>query len=415
MKIKLNLAKKTKFVLPVLGWLVCSLAIGGCGNDATPTSSSVANTPSTTDLAGPVSTSALPPTAPVQNLVLPGGPVGINLYLYRQSDKVINQTLEWLKDLNINWVRLPLYWNHFEPNKGQRKWEEVDQAIKVLHEAGIRVMLNPIHTPAWAAITPQRPGLPRNAADFADFLKEAVNRYKGRVAAYEIWNEPNLEREAGKPIRAGAYVELLKAGYKAVKEADPAALVVTAGLTPTGYNDPNVAIDDVAFLRQFYTYNGGEAKKYYDVLGAHPGSSHNPPDTLWPAQPGPGPGWRDHPSFYFRRIEQIRQVMVENGESAKPVWLTEFGWASTPRPAEGFGFAAQVSEEQQAQYLARALSRSRSEYRWVGQMFIFQLNMALPEFTADPADERIAWGLIRRDGSRRPAYFAVQNFIRQNP
>ena len=338
--------------------------------------------------------------------------VGLNIYLYGLSDKLVAQTIGWLKDLKVGWVRLPLYWNEIETIKGQRNWQQVDPAINILHQAGIRILLNAIHCPAWAALNPQRPGMPRLDTDFADFMSDAASRYKGKVEAYEIWNEPNLEREAGKPVQAGPFVELLKAGYIAVKKADPAALVVTGGLTPTGVNNPDFAVDDVLFLKQFYAYHNGEVKNYYDVLGAHPGNSQNPPDTLWPDQPGPGPGWRDHPSFYFRRVEQLRQVMLDNGEDAKQIWFTEFGWASNPHPASGFGFAAQVSEEQQGQYLARALAKGSTEYhKWVGQMFIFQLNMALPEFTPDPNDERIAWGLIRRDGSKRPAYFAIQKFI----
>ena len=358
----------------------------------------------------PASVASIPTPLPT----LPASGVGLNLYLYGQSDRVVGQTLGWLRDLRAGWVRLPLYWNEIEPTRGQRDWRAVDQAVTTLNRAGIKVMLNVIHCPAWAALRPERPGLPRDMNDFADFMREVAGRYRGQVVAYEVWNEPNLEREAG-PVQAGAYVELLKAGYGAIKGADPAALVVTGGLTPTGVNNPQLAVDDVQYLKQFYAYNGGEARRYYDVLGAHPGSSQNPPDTLWPDRPGPGPGWLNHPSFYFRRIEQIRQVMVENGESAKKVWLTEFGWASTPHPAAGFGFAALVSEDQQATYLSDALTRARQDYDWVGQMFIFQLNMALPELTPDPTDERVAWGLIRRDGSKRPSFLAVQNFISRQP
>ncbi len=359
----------------------------------------------------PLPPATLPASQLPAGLVGKPSKVGLNLYLYVQNEKVIEQTLTWLKDLQVRQVRLPLYWYWIERTKGQRDWSEVDRAVDLLHQAGIEIMLNAIHCPEWAAVDPKRPGIPRDAADFADFIKAAAVRYKGKVVAYEVWNEPNLEREAGKPINAGRYVELLKAGYAAIKSVDPAALVVTAGLTPTGVNNPQFAVDDVLYLRQFYAYNNGEAKKYFDVLGAHPGSAHNPPDTLWPVQPGPGPGWLDHPSFYFRRIEQIRQVMVENGDENKEVWLTEFGWASTPAPAPGFGYAAQVSEEQQGRYLGRALEKGQQEYKWLGRMFIFQLNMALPELTRDVGDERIAWGLVRRDGSKRPAYFAVQEFL----
>jgi hypothetical protein len=399
-----------------LWWLWLCLWLIAC-NDQTldiplPTATTAFNRGAATRLSGsplPVGTANSRP--PNTGVALE---VGLNLYLYPSNDKVVAQSLAWMADLKVSWVRLPLYWNEIEPVKGQHAWENTDKAVTTLRQAGINILFNVVHCPSWAAITPDRPGLPRNMADFADLMKAAATRYKGQIAAYEIWNEPNLEREAGKPIKAGAYVELLKAGYQALKSVDRAIIVVTAGLTPTGVNNPQSAVDDLTYLKEFYAYNQGEAKKYYDVLGLHPGSSQNPPDTLWRDRPGPGPGWRDHPSFYFRRIEQLRQVMVENGERQKPTWLTEFGWASTPHPAPGFGFAALVSEDQQAQYISQAMLKSWLEYNWVQKMFVFQLNMALPEFTPDPADERIAWGLIRRDGTPRPAYFAVQNFIKDH-
>jgi polysaccharide biosynthesis protein PslG len=190
-------------------------------------------------------------------------------------------------------------------------------------------------------------------------------------------------------------------------------VIITAALTPTGVDNPEIAVDDVTFLRRLYAYNGGELKGYFDVLGAHPGSNANPPDTMYPENPGPGPGWNNHPSFYFRRIEQLRQVMLENGDAQKQMWLTEFGWASTNKPAAGFEYAAQTTEQEQADYIGRAFRMGRDQYPWMGPMALFQLNLALPHISTDPNDERIAWGLIRRDGTKRPAFTAVQQYAKE--
>jgi hypothetical protein len=241
-------------------------------------------------------------------------------------------------------------------------------------------------------------------------MTQVAQRYKGKVAGYQIWNEPNLARESGAYVVASRYAAMLKAGYTAVKAVDPNAIIITSALTPTGVNDPSKAVDDVTFLKRLYSYNGGEIKGYFDVLGAHPGSNANPPDTLWPDKPGPGPGWNNHPSFYFRRIEQLRQVMVDNGDAQKQMWLTEFGWASSTNPAPGFEYAAQTTEQEQADYIARAFRMGRDQYPWMGPMLLFGLNFSLPNVSADPTDERIAWSLLRRDGSKRPAYYAVKDY-----
>ena len=98
------------------------------------------------------------------------------------------------------------------------------------------------------------------------------------------------------------------------------------------------------------------------MLGAHPNATANPPEDLWPDKPGPGPGWTDHASFYFRRVEQLRQIMIENGDARKQIWPTESGWSSMDPPAVGFEYAAQNSEQQQADYIGRAFRMARDQY-----------------------------------------------------
>ena len=50
-----------------------------------------------------------------------------------------------------------------------------------------------------------------------------VNRYKGSVAAIQVWNEPNLRGEwvTGNPVNAAEYTDLLKVAYTSAKKATP--------------------------------------------------------------------------------------------------------------------------------------------------------------------------------------------------
>ncbi len=66
----------------------------------------------------------------------------------------------------------------------------------------------PAH-PSWK--TPRPPIL----QDFGDFCYALADRYKGKIAAYQVWNEPNLAREWGnQPPNPAQYVELLKVCYQ---------------------------------------------------------------------------------------------------------------------------------------------------------------------------------------------------------
>jgi hypothetical protein len=72
-----------------------------------------------------------------------------------------------------------------------------------------------------------------------------------------------------------------------------------------------------------------------------------------------------HPSFYFRRVEQLRQVMVDNGDAAKRVWLMEWGWtADTVHPAYAW-FA--VNEQQKADNVVEVQYAPELE-PWMGVM-----------------------------------------------
>jgi hypothetical protein len=231
-----------------------------------------------------------------------------------------------------------------------------------------------------------------------------ADRYRGRVQAWEIWNEQNLASNSGGNVDIPRYVKLLKAGYQGVKAGDPNAIVLFGALTPTGVDIPDLAIDDVLYLQRIYAYNNGEVRNYFDALGAHPGSNNNPPDTLWPDNPGPGPGWQDDESFYFRRIEQVRQVMVDNGDAAKQIWLTEFGW-TTANQAPGYEYGAQNSEQDQANNLVRAYEIGKQNWPWIGPMFVWNLNYSI---ITPPFDEKYPWAVLYDDWSPRPSYNALK-------
>jgi hypothetical protein len=214
---------------------------------------------------------------------------GLNVWIYEHNPQPV---ISWVGELGSRWALHQLSWYQIEPQKGIYRWDKIDGAVNAMSRAGINIILHPVHSPTWASNA--APGYPNNPDDFGRFMRVVAERYKGKVAGYQIWNEPNLLREGGQYVSASRYAGLLKAGYSAVKAVDPSVVVIAASLTPTGINNPFEAVDDVVFLQRLYGYNSGELKGYFDVLGAHPGSNANPPDTMHPEKPGPGPGWNNH-------------------------------------------------------------------------------------------------------------------------
>jgi hypothetical protein len=232
-----------------------------------------------------------------------------------------------------------------------------------------------------------------------------VSRYKtgspyGQVHAIEVWNEPNIEREWGNSVinqrQAADYVRLLGGAYQAAKAADPNVTVVTAGLSPTGVTN-GMSADDVTYLQWLFDA-GLKGGVNYDALGAHGNTQAPCASCALSSLPGFG-----HASFYFRRIEQIRDVQVRNGDANRQVWLLEFGWTSD-RIHPAYAWFA-VTEDQKAQNIVDAFEYARTNWSpWIGVMTLW----TLPDPNWPKEREEYWWAITNSDGSPRQAYTAVK-------
>ena len=271
---------------------------------------------------------------------------GVHMFIANQPTTT-ERDLHMAVDGGFHWQKSLFQWREIEgAAKGEFDWTDADRVVRASN-AGRAQDHRPPRLRADVGAQRSRPQ--RAARQLPGLLglrlgvRHALSQWLaiGRVHAIEVWNEPNLDREWGNQTinadSAADYVRLLGGAYRAAHAADPDIVVISAGLSPTGVTDGHSA-DDVQYLK--WMYAAGLAGKY-DVLGAH--ANTQAPDVA--AALG---SLKDFPdaSFYFRRVEQLRQVMVDNGDAAEQVWLTEWGWtADTVHPAYAW-FA--VSEDKKA-------------------------------------------------------------------
>lgn len=296
-----------------------------------------------------------------------------------------------IRSMGFNWVKVQIPWKNFEGSPGQRSF--ADDIVNELAGGGLNVLASIVKAPDWArpANTDRSvEGPPADPQTFADYLGAFAAHHKGKVKAIEVWNEQNLWYEWGnEPLDVGRYVDLLCRSYRAIKAADPSIAVIAGAMTPTGVNDGKIAIDDVTYLQRMYAAG---AKNCFDGVGAHPSGYNNPPDAKMGYSNPAEPSFKNHPSFFFREtMERYRGVMVANGDSGKRVWPTEFGWASTPNPHPGYEYAAQNSEQEQAEFIVRAYQMAKS-WGWVGPMFLWNLDYNI----SAPDKELAAFGIMGR-------------------
>lgn len=323
---------------------------------------------------------------------------GVNAFLLGSDTARI---LKLITTARFGWVRQQIHWHDIEGEYRHYVWEPLDQLVNQARANNLHILLSVVRTPPWVDPHGGIPIQHDQRSEFAFFMKTLAERYRGRVAAYQIWNEPNLAVEnGGVPATPSAYLAMLEAAYPAVKAGDPCALVISAALAANPGSDSARATDDLAFLEALYQLGNGTFIRSADIVAVHPGGGPHSPNAIWPAQEP----WRS--AEYFRHIERVRAAMLRV-QDPRSVWITEVGW----NVAAAAGAPIPVSEQEQAYYLVGALDRIRNRYSWVSATFVWNLNFAVG---STPSDEKSGFGILRSDYAPRQSYLALQDYLNRS-
>ena len=315
--------------------------------------------------------------------------------------EVAHRDLQLMREGGFNWVKQAFAWETIERSgKGQFDWSIADRVVSDVNANGLnllaRLSTDPDLATFWAGAPPQ------NGDDFAAFAGAVAARYNcqagsmGCIQAFQVWNEPNLAREwGGNRPNPAEYVEFLRKAYTAIKAGNPNAIVISAGMAPTGDNS-NVAMPDDVFYDGMYQAMGSSSNGYFDMLGVH-GAGFAAPPELDPAEAAANPKYGGYRFFAFRHVEDIRAIMVQYGDTNKKIVLLEFGWTTDSVNAayKWHGADAGITDVVQAEYLRGAYQYAAANWQpWIGLMSL--LTMPNLDWTNDgnPQDEEQYWWAI---------------------
>lgn len=338
-----------------------------------------------------------PPGAPLvtigapQTVITRNAKAGVHTRLTDEAAAwKIQRTLQLVRELGAPWIVEFFPWAYIEPNENVFDWTHADQAIDHARAQGLTVIARLGLVPWWARPDSRAQATTFNYldrdhfADFGNFVYAFVDRYKDRVQHIIIWNEPNLSFEWGlRPVDAAAYVDLLKAAYPRAKEANPNVIVLGGALAPTVEPIGGArGLDDLIYLQQMYDAG---AREYFDALAAHAygltAPMSDPPD---PAR------------VNFRRVELQRQIMIDNGDAAKQVYITEAGWNDSARWNQAVTPAQRVEDTLAAYAWAQ-------QTEWVTMLAMWAFRY--PRATRNYQD---GWTWVTEDFQPRPIYLEVQ-------
>jgi hypothetical protein len=342
-------------------------------------------------------------------------PFGVNTELEQEVEPAKRaRSLQMIADAGFAWIRQPFPWYDIEIHgKGdfedrrhepsRSAWDKYDDIVSLAESHDLQIIARLGAPPAWSRYDSTDRGAfgpPDRISDFEDFAAALVERYQGRIGYYQVWNEPNVYPEWGnQPVDPEAYTELLCRTYRRIKAVDPAAVVISGAMAQTmelgtwnsTYQGNNLM--DTVFLQRMYAAG---ARDCFDVMAVND-------YMLWS---GPTDHRLSQREINFSRPVWLRDVMVANGDAAKPIWISEMNSNASPEGIEErYG---RVTLEQQASWAPLAFERIQREWPWVGVTTVWFFKKATD---ADQQDPSYYFRLVEPDFTPLPVYYALADYL----
>jgi len=315
---------------------------------------------------------------------------------------IVRQDIDGITRLGIRWDRTlvgPFIWGQIEPEKGRYEWQEVDEYVQKVQNYDIATVATIRPFAEWdqanwgpagtTSLIFEDEGLcrsrhkPYDMEAYRRFVSALVERYdddgeddmpglRYPIKYWEASNEPSMQNGYFTSFEGSPedYLEVLKATYKAVKEADPEAKVLHAGMAEMY---PPV----LSFWKPIFK----EGSSYFDIANIHCSG----PSELSPKAE--------------LIVPEFKKLLSKYGID-KPIWVTETQFEMGESPV---GY---ISPEEHAQTLVKSYVVA---FAWGADNIFYNFFRAYPPHP--PRLKRMA--LIDENDEIKPAYYALRTLIQK--
>ncbi len=302
-------------------------------------------------------------------------------------------------EAGVQWERLIFPWSLIQKN-GPDSWDKgyfTDDQVAQERARGLDVVGVALYTPQWATSTPKNAkptNVPANlylAYDdprnyWGQFMYKLATRYRGQINTWIVWNEPDMYSDQIQYTWDGSvedFYQLLKVAYLAVKKANPDARVALPGLT------------------YWWDKEGGRTPylaRLLEVAGRDPGApGHNQYFDIVTLHQ------YTNPLNAYAAVKAFQHVLAIYGQQ-RPIWIGEANVVPYDDPRAPTNQPFHATMDQQAAFVLQSFALARAA--GAERMSIYKL--------VDEQAENLGelYGLVRNDGSPRPAFQAYQTAVR---
>ena len=276
-----------------------------------------------------------------------------------------------MDDLGAVWMRNTFQWSDIQTSSKRWNFRKYDAYVARGKKADKKILAVLAYDVGWIygeKEEARRHIIPEKIPYFLQYVEAVVKRYKGRVDAFEIWNEPNWSFWKGSEED---FIALTKATVDRIKKVDPSAKVVAGAFwrVPEG------------FLRKMWKAG---ALDRVDAVSFHP--------------------YALSPEGVASQYEELKKLLAEFGFKGE-IWVTEIGF-----PSRGW-YLTSVDEEEMPQAVLKTLAALSS--RGVRRIFWYEL---FDKFTKAKAssktDSELYFGLAYPDYRKKTGALAYSLFAK---
>jgi hypothetical protein len=333
----------------------------------------------------------------------------------------LNDAFALARAAGVTWVRFEMNSVTIHSTKSTFNWTFPDAVVAAAERNGLKPLAVVLNIPRWDTSAPADvvkasqgsggktnpngpcagpsgggtggPTIPSNAyakyppldqAEWLTHVSRVAQRYQGRVRAWEVWNEPDIDGV----LTPGAkcpyltwcgtphdYARLLAGTATEIRAIDPAASIVLGGMA-------DVPKGNLNFLAQILADSAYPAARYFDIANLH---------------------FYGAPAAARERLDRMRATLLAGGAGDRPVWVTETGF-----PTQG----KSSLEAPQVGYLSAIVPAFLDH--GVSNLFWFRLKDRPAVINGCPA-ANAGFGLLREDLSARPVLDVLAQMIVRHP